>query len=130
MVTDTIGDIIIRLKNGNEANKEAVVVSHSNLKEAVANLLAKEGYVKSVSKKKKGVEKSIEIALAYAGGLPRIREVQRVSKPSRRVYMKSTELRPFKRGTGMVVVSTSKGLMSDKEAKAAKLGGEVLFKIW
>ncbi|MFA6445837.1 MAG: 30S ribosomal protein S8 [Candidatus Paceibacterota bacterium] len=130
MVTDTIGDLIIRLKNANDARKESIVISHSNLKESVANLLVKEGYVKSVAKRKKGIEKSLEIGLLYTNGTPRIREVKRMSKPSRRMYVQSSDLRPFKRGFGLVAISTSKGLMSDKDARTAKIGGEVLFKIW
>jgi len=129
MVTDIIGDFIIRLKNANLIGKESVSVYSSKAKDAVAGTLARAGFVKSVSKSKNG--KMIEIALSYkADKSPRISNVQRISKPSRRIYQKSTDIKIFKGGFGTTVFSTPNGVLTDKEARKQKVGGEVMFKIW
>jgi small subunit ribosomal protein S8 len=129
MVTDPISDLIINIKNANFAGKESISIFHSKLKEAIAEVLVKEGYVKAVSKKKKS--NKFDITLAYdANGKSKIREISRMSKPSRRMYFGADEIKPFKNGYGRVIISTSKGIVTDKEAKKQKLGGETLFKIW
>jgi len=129
MVTDPISDLIIKIKNANFAGKESVSIFHSKLKEAVAEVMVKEGFVKAVSKKKK--TNQFDITLAYTeDGKAKIREIKRVSKPSRRIYFGADEIKPFKNGFGRVILSTSKGIMTDKEAKKQKLGGEILFKVW
>ncbi len=129
MVADPISNFIINIKNANFAGKESVSIFHSNLKEAIADLMVKEGFIKAVSKKKK--TNKFDITLAYAeNGKAKIREIQRISKPSKRVYFGAGEIKPFKNGYGRVILSTSKGVMTDKEAKKQKLGGELLFKIW
>jgi len=129
MVTDIIGDLIIRLKNANLAKKESVVLYTSKLKENVANALVRAGYVKSVSKSKNG--KMLEIELAYkTDGSSKITDVQRVSKHSKRVYQSSSELKKFKGGYGVIILSTPAGILSNKEAHSQKVGGEVMFKIW
>ena len=129
MVADPISNFIINIKNANFAGKESVSIFHSNLKEAIADLMVKEGFIKAVSKKKK--TNKFDITLAYAeNGKAKIREIQRISKPSKRVYFGADEIKPFKNGYGRVILSTSKGVMTDKEAKKQKLGGELLFKIW
>jgi small subunit ribosomal protein S8 len=130
VITDSIGDLIIRLKNANRVGKESVVVSASKLKEAVANALKRAGFVAGVSKKGKD-SRFLEIALAYgAEKAPKIKEVQRISKPSRRVYQASKDIKIFKNGFGATIISTPKGILSDKEAKKEKVGGEIMFKIW
>ena len=94
-------------------------------------LLEKEGFLKSVSKKGKKVVKSIEADLVYeTDGAPKVRGVDRVSKLSKRVYQKAKELRPVKQGTGMLVLTTPKGIMTGFQARKEKVGGEILFKIW
>ncbi len=129
MVTDIIGDFIIRLKNGNLAGKEVVSVYSSKNKEAIADALARAGYIKSFSKNSAG--KMLEVILGYKSDkAPRISGVQRVSKPSKRVYQKSEEIKPFKNGFGTTIISTPKGILSNKEAVKQKVGGEILFKIW
>jgi small subunit ribosomal protein S8 len=128
MVNDPIADLITRLRNAQAVNKESVVLGYSKLKEAIANLLAKEGFVKEVSKKKKN--NTFEISIFSKNADKCILGVIRVSKPSRRMYVKSDSIRPFKNGYGMAIISTSKGLMTDKQAMKEKVGGEVLFKIW
>ena len=129
MVTDNIGDFIIRIKNANLSGKETVSVYTSKNKVAVADALVRAGYIKSFSKNSTG--RLLEVVLSYkADKTPKITNVQRVSKPSRRVYQKSSELKPFKSGYGAVIISTPAGVLSNKEAVKQKVGGEVLFKIW
>lgn len=129
MVTDIIGDFIIRIKNANLVGKEAISVYTSKNKEAVADALLRAGYIKSFSKNATG--KMLDVVLSYKSDkTPKITNVQRISKPSRRVYQKSTEIRPFKSGFGATIISTPAGILSNKEAVKQKVGGEVLFKIW
>ena len=122
--------MIVRIKNAGAAGNETVLVPYSKLKMSIAELLEKEGYVKSVAKKGKRVAKSIEIALAYEDGEPCVQGAARVSKFSRRVYQKAKEIRPVKNGYGLLVLTTPKGIISDREAKSQNVGGEALFKIW
>jgi len=129
MVTDTIGDFIIRIKNSNLAGKELATSYNSKINLAMAEALVKAGFLKSVSKIKSG--KMLEMTLAYKSDKsPKIMNVSRVSKPSRRVYKKSSEIKPFKNGLGAAIISTPKGILTDKEASKQKVGGEVLFNIW
>ncbi len=129
MVTDTIGDLIIQVKNANRVGKESISLYSSTIKESIAKALERAGFVKSVSKSKNG--KMLEIALSYKyDKTPKVTGVQRISKPSRRIYKGSAELKPFKNGFGSVIVSTPKGILTDKEAVKEKIGGEVMFKIW
>lgn len=131
MVTDPIADFIIRIKNGSDANKATVVVSHSKLIESIAHALKKAGYISSIETKKDGSSHNIlEIGLVYMDTEPRIHGVERISKPSRRIYQRSGDIRIFRSGFGNTVFSTPKGIMIDMEAKKNKVGGEVLFKIW
>lgn len=126
---DSIANMMIGIKNAGNAGKDVVAMPHSKLKEAVANALLKEGYVKSVSKKKK-LNKILEIGILYIDDKPKIQGMQRVSKLSKRVYQKASLIRPFKSGYGNVFLSTNKGILTDKQAVKNKVGGEVLFKIW
>lgn len=129
MVTDNIGDFIIRLKNGNFAGKESVSVYYSKNKAAIADTLVRAGFIKSFSKSPSG--KMLDVVLAYkADKSPKITGAERVSKPSRRVYYKSADLRPFKSGFGAIILSTPYGIFSNKEAFKKEVGGEALFKIW
>ena len=129
MVTDIIGDFIIRIKNANLVGKESVSVYISKNKVAVADALVRAGYIKSFSKNSTG--RLLEVVLAYkADKSSKIGGVQRVSKPSRRVYQKSSEIRPFKNGFGTTIFSTPAGILTNKEAVKQKVGGEVLFRIW
>ena len=129
MVTDIIGDFIIRIKNANLVGKEVVSVYTSKNKEAIAEALVKAGYIKSFSKNSTG--RMLDVVLAYkANKTSKITGVQRVSKPSRRVYQKSGDIKSFKSGFGAVILSTPNGILSNKEAVKQKVGGEVLFKVW
>lgn len=130
-MVDPISDLIIRIKNASDAGKASLTIPYSTFKEAVAKLLAKEGYIKSVEPKGKKVSRYLEIELLYGEDkTPRIQGVDRVSKLSKRIYAKAKDLRPFHSGFGSVILSTPKGILSDKDARKEKVGGEVLFKIW
>lgn len=130
MVTDPISDLIIRLKNGSDARKSSVVVSRSKFTENVVHALKKAGYVSTIEKKGKDFSRELEVGLIYFDKEPRIHGVERVSKSSRRIYLKAEDIRMYRSGFGNTFISTSKGIMIDVEAKKNKVGGEVLFKIW
>jgi small subunit ribosomal protein S8 len=128
---DHIADMITRIKNAADVRKESVVFPYSKIKHDIAAVLQKEGYLKSVTKKGKKVTKFVEVELAYdAEGAPKVNGVQRVSKFSKRMYTKAKDIRPVKYGTGMLILTTPKGILTGKEARKEKVGGEALFKIW
>lgn len=129
MVTDSISDFIIRLQNASRAGKETVSLPFSQMKFAIAEILEREGYIASVDKKSKkgGV---LSVVLAYKDGKPTIQGVKRISKPSRRIYMGVRDVRPVKRGHGLLVLSTPVGIATGKEAQIKRVGGEALFEIW
>ena len=127
---DPIADMIVRLKNASDSKKESVVFPHSKLKLAILDVLMKEGFVKSFGKKGKKVAKFIEVGLLYDADGAKITGVERISKTSKRVYSKSKEIRKVKNGLGALILSTPKGIMTDKAAREAHVGGEALFKIW
>ena len=131
MVNDPVGDFIIRIKNASAVGKEGFVAPYSKLRFAVAEMLQKHGYLKSVDRKGKKIQKTIEVALRYnKDKTPYIHGVERVSKPGRRVYCQVNKIHPVKYGKGLLVLSTPKGILAGKEAKKEKVGGEILFKIW
>ena len=131
MVTDPIGDFIIRLKNASAVKKDVVVSPHSKLRLAVAEVLQKKGYIKQVTKKGKKIGKTIEVELRYdKEGVSPIHGVQRVSRPGRRLYFGAKEVQPVKYGKGSLILSTPKGILTDEEARKENIGGEALFKIW
>ncbi|MEI7765345.1 MAG: 30S ribosomal protein S8 [bacterium] len=127
---DSISNMIIMMKNGSLAKNEIVVLPYSNLKSAILSCLKKEGYISDFSKKVKKGGNALEIKLSYVDGKPRITEVERISKQSRRVYIGMKDIHSIRNGTGMLVLSTPKGILSGKEARKEQVGGEALFKIW
>lgn len=131
MVTDPIADLLVRIQNASRAGKDTVDVSFSKIKESIAKLLVREGYIEGVSTKGEGVEKMLVMKLKYSPNkTPRLHEVRRVSKSSRRMYVPYRDVKPFKFGKGLRVLSTPKGILTDTDAKKEKVGGEVLFTIW
>jgi small subunit ribosomal protein S8 len=135
MVTDPIADLLNRIKTAGAVGNELINVPYSNMKFAVAKVLEKHGYVASVSKKGKDVTKTIEIGLVYKNpdttkSALKIKGIERVSKPSKRVYLGCKDIRLVRNGFGAVVLSTPKGIMTGTEARKEHVGGEVLFKIW
>lgn len=127
---DPIADMLIRIKNGGIAGKDLAEMPFSNMKEAIAKVLFAEGYIASYAKKGKKVQKTLEIGIAYEGKKPRVSDVLRMSKPSRRFYLGVDEIKPVKNGYGLLVMSTPKGIMTGDDAKKGMVGGEALFKIW
>ncbi|MEN9912753.1 MAG: ribosomal subunit protein [Candidatus Parcubacteria bacterium] len=128
MVTDSISDLIIRLKNASDAKKPTVAITHSKLAEGIAYALKKGGFISSVEKNKETRE--LNLGVVYFSGEPRVHGVERISKSSRRIYQGYNDIRIFRSGFGNTFLSTPKGIMIDMEAKKNKVGGEVLFKIW
>jgi small subunit ribosomal protein S8 len=130
-MNDPIGDFIIRIKNAGVMHKENILVPFSKMKFAVAELLSSKGYVGAVAPKSKGDAKYLEVALLYTKDKePVVSGVKRMSKPSRRLYEGAKNIKRFRRGFGMSVFSTPKGIMADADAKKNNLGGEFLFNIW
>ena len=131
VVNDPIADMLTRIRNAQIAKHDAVVLPASNTKKAIAKILLAEGYVKSVDFVDEAPQGSIKIALKYVNGKqPVIAGLKRISKPGLRVYAKSEELPKVLGGLGIAIISTSKGLMTDKEARKEMIGGEVLAYIW
>lgn len=131
IMNDPIGDMLTRIRNAQVARHEAVTMPASNMKKAIAKILLNEGYIKSVDFIDDGVQGSIKIGIKYGQGKQTvIKGLKRISKPGLRIYAKSDELPRVLGGLGIAIISTSKGVMSDKEARAAGTGGEVLAYIW
>lgn len=131
MVTDPISDMITQVRNASRVGKPQVVVSFSNLKLALANVLKKEGYLKNVARNSRFSRNYITLDIAYNDkGESKILEIERVSKPSRRIYRKADEIHTVRQGRGISIISTPKGLLTDKEARQARLGGELMCKVW
>lgn len=130
-ITDTIADMLTRIRNANSAKHDTVDIPASNMKKAIAQILLDEGYIKSftvVEDDKQGV---IKVTLKYGQGkTPVIQGLRRVSKPGLRIYTNVEDMPRVMRGLGTAILSTNKGVMTDKAARAANVGGEVLAFIW
>ncbi len=130
MITDRIGDFIIRLKNAGAIGNQVVSVPHSKHLQEIANKLKELGYVQGVEISKKD-PRILEVTLAYdTKGNHKIHDVKRVSKPGRRLYTPARDAHGVKNGMGARILSTPKGILSDKEARKVRVGGEDLFEIW
>ncbi|MFH0852629.1 MAG: 30S ribosomal protein S8 [bacterium] len=127
---DPISDILIRIKNAQRSGKASLEVPFSKMKFELAKILAREGLILGVEEKDKKANKKIQINLKYDGDLGAIADIKRKSKSSQRMYVKKDEIRPVKQGRGMAIISTSRGLMTGKEAKKAGLGGELICEIY
>lgn len=131
MMTDTISDLLIQIKNGYMARREKIIVPYSKLKEELVKLLAKEGYLGKIQVNDDGkVKKLLMINLCYEGKKPKLTEVVRVSKISRRIYVKKDKVPKVLGGMGITILSNSSGLMTDKDARKKGLGGEIVCKVW
>jgi len=132
MISDPIGDMLTRIRNAQAVGKKTVELPFSGEKKSIAEVLEKQGFIGKVGvfKQEKVSHKMLSLELLYEESHPKISEVKRVSKPGKRVYQKADEIRKIKGGIGMSVISTSRGVMSNKEAKAKSLGGEVICEIW
>ncbi|MEY4387173.1 MAG: hypothetical protein RLY20_2456 [Verrucomicrobiota bacterium] len=130
-MTDPISDMLTRIRNAGRALQPVVEVPHSKLKESLANILKKEGYVSSVEVQSPSkAKKNIKLAIKYQGKKTVIEGLRRISSPGRRVYVGSTDIPRVRGGLGVAIVSTPEGLMSGVEAKKKNLGGELLAFVW
>ena len=130
-ITDPVADMLTRIRNANTAKHESVDVPASNLKKAIAKILLDEGYIKSYEIVEDGTQGIIRIKLKYLAGKEKvISGLRRVSKPGLRVYAGADELPRVLKGLGIAIISTSKGVMTDKAARANHVGGEVLAFVW
>ena len=129
-ITDPVADMLTRIRNANSAKHDTVDVPASNMKKSIAQILLDEGYIKSYQIVDDGTQGVIHITLKYNGKDKVITGLRRVSKPGLRVYVGADELPRVLRGLGIAIVSTSKGVMTDKAARAAHIGGEVLAFVW
>ena len=130
-ITDPVADMLTRIRNANNAKHETVDVPASNMKKSIAQVLLDEGYIKAFQVIDDGTQGTIRITLKYNVGKEKvISGLRRVSKPRLRVYVGADELPRVLRGLGIAIVSTSKGVMTDKAARAAHVGGEVLAFVW
>ena len=131
VINDPIADMLTRIRNGLIARHDSVTMPASNMKKAIAKILLDEGYIKSVDYIDDGLQGQIKIQLKYAQGKESvIKGLKRISKPGLRVYARNNEIPKVLGGLGIAIVSTSKGVMTDKEARNAGVGGEVLAYIW
>jgi small subunit ribosomal protein S8 len=129
-VTDPLGDLLTRIRNGQRAKKDSVLSPASKLRIRVLDVLQREGYIRGYSDEEMGPAKGVRIELKYFEGQPAIKHVARVSKPGRRVYSGSQELPRVMNGLGITIVSTPRGVLSDAEAREQNVGGEVLAEVF
>ncbi len=129
-MTDPLGDMLTRIRNGQQAKKDAVMTPASTLRARVLEVLQREGYIRGFSEDETGKHKQLRIELKYFEGEPAIKHVARVSKPGRRVYSGSKELPVVRNGLGITIVSTPRGVLSDAEARSQNVGGEVLAEVF
>jgi small subunit ribosomal protein S8 len=129
-VTDPLGDLLTRIRNGQRAKKDSVLSPASKLRLRVLDVLQREGYIRGYSDEEMGPAKGVRIELKYFEGQPAIKHVARVSKPGRRVYSGSQELPRVMNGLGITIVSTPRGVLSDAEAREQNVGGEVLAEVF
>ena len=131
-ITDTIADMLTRIRNANSAKHDSVDIPASNMKKAIAQILVDEGYVKSYNVIEDGKQGTIRIVLKYQGPSksPVLMGLRRVSKPGLRIYSSSEDMPKVMKGIGTAIVSTSKGVMTDKKARQEHVGGEVLAFVW
>jgi len=127
---DPISNMLTAIRNAIAVNHRTVSIPFSNLKYEIAKILEKQGFVEKVRKVGKKTKKSIVITLKYQQGIPVISGLKRISKPGQRIYLSSKRLKRVKGGYGIAIISTSKGLMTDREARKQNLGGEVICEVW
>jgi small subunit ribosomal protein S8 len=125
-MSDPVADMLTRIRNGQSAGKQSVVMPASKLKSAIANLLKDEGYVADVASTELDGKPAMEVTLKYFQGAPVIEMIKRVSRPGLRIYKSRDELPKVRGGLGVAIVSTSKGIMTDRAARKAGVGGEVI----
>jgi len=129
-MTDPISDMLTRIRNAKAVSKPEVSIPYSGLNYRIAKILEKENFLKKVEKKGRGIKKEIRVSLRYKDGQPAIKSLKRVSRPGQRIYVPAKKIRRVRWGYGISIVSTPKGLMTDREARKNHVGGEVIAEIW
>ncbi len=129
-ISDVIADMLTRIRNANDAKHETVDIPASNLKKSIAEILLEEGYIKNFQIVEDGKQGIIRVALKYVGKQKVIHGLRRVSKPGLRIYSNCEDMPKVMNGLGIAIVSTSKGVMTDKKAREANVGGEILAFVW
>ena len=129
-MTDPIADFLTRIRNASTAGHRSVDIPASKLKEGLANILKAQGFIDDYERLNEGPQGVIRLKLRYVGGAPAVIGLRRVSRPGLRRYAKSAEMPRVRNGLGIAVISTSHGLMTDKEARRRKVGGEILCYVW
>ena len=129
-ISDVIGDMLTRIRNANNSKHETVDVPASNMKKSIADILVNEGYIKGYQVIEDGKQGVIRITLKYVGKQKAITGIKRVSKPGLRVYANCEDMPRVMNGLGIAIVSTSKGVMTDKAARKSNVGGEILAFVW
>ena len=129
-MTDPLGDMFTRIRNAQMRKKAKVSTPGSKIRQRVLDVLQAEGYIRGYSTIEQDGRAEFEIELKYYDGEPVIREIERVSKPGRRVYSGATKMKPVLNGLGICIISTSRGLMTDRQARKSNIGGEVVAYIW
>ncbi len=130
-ISDVIADLLTRIRNANDAKHETVDIPASNMKKSIVDILLSEGYIKGYQMIEDGKQGMIRVTLKYGQGKAKvIRGLRRVSKPGLRIYANADELPRVMNGLGVAIISTSKGIMTDKQARKANVGGEVLAFVW
>ena len=129
-MTDPLGDMLTRIRNGQQAKKDSILTPASKLRAHVLDVLQREGYIRGYSEEQLAGQKGLRIELKYFEGQPAIQHLARVSKPGRRVYSASKELPRIRNGLGTIIVSTPRGVLSDAEARDQNVGGEVLAEVF
>lgn len=130
MYTDSIADMLIRIKNALAAGHEEVVMPHSKMKAAIAGILLDEKYLEKVEVLDSKPQKQMKLSLKYAGSLPVVSGVKRISKPGRRLYVSARQIPVTLGGYGITILSTNQGVIADKEARQKNVGGEILCQVW
>jgi len=129
-MTDPLSDMIVRIKNGLQIQKDEIFIPFSKIKEETAKILKEKGFIDSYKKIQKGKREFLVLSLKYKNNLSAISEIKRISKPGRRFYIDTKEIPKLTKGFGVLILSTSKGIMADEEAKKIGIGGEVILRVW
>jgi small subunit ribosomal protein S8 len=127
---DQLSEMLTAIRNAQTVLKPTVIVPFSDFKQEIVKIMEKEGFLEKSEKKGKKNKKTLEISLKYQDKVPAISGLKRVSKPGQRIYINYGQIRPVRNGYGMAIISTSKGLRTNKEAKSQKIGGEVICEVW
>ncbi|PIZ57005.1 30S ribosomal protein S8 [bacterium (Candidatus Torokbacteria) CG_4_10_14_0_2_um_filter_35_8] len=129
-MTDPVADMLTRIRNAQAVRKAEVLLPYSKFKFSIAEILKKEGFIEEVEKIENSIQGNIRITLKYVSNSLVIRGLKKISKPGRRIYIKKTEIRPIRNKQGIAIISSSAGLLTDKQASKKGVGGEFICEVW